>query len=226
MLFCNLDVAHLSSHDNVNAVCSFRLLPVVFKFYKAIATLATGHIREVRSVYEGRGRKRSKEGEEESENSSKSARMSAKARTDSLRARKALSIISNNRTIVKRSMGMKRMEQQDEEMLFEVEVIVAKEEEKKDDNKPVELVQQQPVNEVVLENKGDDGGLLTLDDWPSTWTYEEEWSWFKVGYECGWYSYWETMNGDFWTPMRDDNKEPVWNDDLWNFKDNNEITKP
>ena len=171
---------------------------------------------KVSSVYEGRGRKRSKEGEEESENSSKSARMSAKARTDSLRARKALSIISNNRTIVTRSMEMKTMEQKDEEILFDVEVIEAKEEEKKDDNKPVELE----------ENKGDDGGLLTLDDWPSTWTYEEEWSWFKVGYECGWHSYWETMNGDFWTPMRDDNKEPVWNDDLWNFKDNNEIKKP
>ncbi|XWS75469.1 hypothetical protein CRYUN_Cryun01aG0091200 [Craigia yunnanensis] len=173
---------------------------------------------KVSSVYEGRGRKRSK-GEEESENSSKSARMNAKARTDGLRARKALSLISNNRTIATRSMATKPMEQKDEEMLFEVEVIQAKEEEKNDDNKPVELVQQQPVNEVVVENKGDDGGLLTLEDWPLTWSYEEEWSWFKVGYECGWHSYWETMNGDFWAPMTDDNKEPVWNDDLWNFKD-------
>ena len=174
---------------------------------------------KVSSVYEGRGRKRSKEGEEEeSENSSKSARMNAKARTDGLKARKALSLVSNNRTIVTRSMATKTMEQKDEETLFEVEVIQAKEEEKNDDSKPVELVQQQPVNEVVVENKGDDGGLLTLEDWPLTWSYEEEWSWFKVGYECGWHSYWETVNGDFWAPMTDDNKEPVWND-LWNFKD-------
>ncbi|XWS47612.1 hypothetical protein CRYUN_Cryun14cG0167100 [Craigia yunnanensis] len=175
---------------------------------------------KVSSVYEGRGRKRSKEGEEESEESSKSARMSAKARIDGLRARKAQSIISNNRTIVTRSMATKTMEKKDEEMLFEVEIIEAynKEEEKNNDNKHVEVVQQ-PINEVVMENKGYDGGLLTLEDWPLTWSYEEEWSWFKVGYECGWYSYWETMHGDSWAP-RDDNKKAVWNNDLWKFKDN------
>ncbi|XVF20811.1 hypothetical protein REPUB_Repub12eG0034800 [Reevesia pubescens] len=171
---------------------SFRLLPVVYKIYKAVATLATGSYQraKVSSVYEERGRKRSKgEQDQESENSSKSARLSAKARTDGLRARKALSIISNNRTMVTRSMEMKTIEKKDEEILFEVEVIEAKEEVKNDDNKPVEQMQQQPINEVVAENEGDDGGLLTLDDWPLTWSYEEEWSWFKVGYECGWYSY-------------------------------------
>ncbi|XWS33332.1 hypothetical protein CRYUN_Cryun22dG0072700 [Craigia yunnanensis] len=75
-----------------------------------------------------------------------------------------------------------------------------------------------------MENKGYDEGLLTLEDWTLTWSYEEEWSWFKVEYECGWYSYWETMHGDSWAP-RDDNKKAVWNNDLWKFK-GNFIPKP
>ncbi|KAK6279761.1 hypothetical protein POUND7_020028 [Theobroma cacao] len=173
---------------------------------------------KVSSVYEGRGRKRGIEGEEEGEDSSKSARMSAKARTNGLRARKALSIISNNRTIITRSMSTKTVEENGEEKVVEVD---GEEKNMKDDNKALE--EQQPVNEVV-EKKGDDDGGLTLEDWPLTWSFEEELTWFKAGHQCGWYSYWETMNGDFWKP-KDDNQEDFWNDEPWNFDGKNEIPK-
>ncbi|KAK6266537.1 hypothetical protein QUC31_017374 [Theobroma cacao] len=174
---------------------------------------------KVSSVYEGRGRKRGIEGEEEGEDSSKSARMSAKARTNGLRARKALSIISNNRTIITRSMSTKTVEENGEEKVVEVD---GEEKNMNDDNKALE--EQQPVNEVV-EKKGDDDGGLTLEDWPLTWSFEEELTWFKAGHQCGWYSYWETMNGDFWKP-KDDNQEDFWNDEPWNFDGKNEIPKP
>ncbi|XVE72067.1 hypothetical protein DITRI_Ditri11bG0009000 [Diplodiscus trichospermus] len=179
---------------------------------------------KVSSVYEGRGGKRDSEGEGESENSAKRARMSAKARTDGLRARRPLSIISIKRTIVTRSMSTKTTEQKDEEKLPEVEVVEAKEDEK--NNKPVEQVKEQPVNEVVVETKGNEGEMLTLADWPLTWSHEEEWSWFKVGYECGWHSYWDAVSDDYWAPVSGHSNELVWDDDLWNFKDNDEIAKP
>ncbi|MBA0847025.1 hypothetical protein Goshw_011291 [Gossypium schwendimanii] len=171
--------------------------------------------------------------------------MTGKGRTNGVRATKALSTIPNNRTIVTRSMAMKTMEQEDEETLYEVEIIEIREEEKNDDNKPMELVEEQeqeqkqekeqkqkqkqeqeqepqpqpPANEVaVVENKGDGVEELTLDDWPITFRFDEEWPWSKVRYESGWYSCWETMNGDFWTPVRDHSQESVWSGDLWEFK--------
>ncbi|MBA0879694.1 hypothetical protein Goshw_029770 [Gossypium schwendimanii] len=199
----------------------------------------------INSVYGARGRKRCKERVEESGNSSKSLSMTGKGRTNGVRATKALSTIPNNRTIVTRSMAMKTMEQEDEETLYEVEIIEIREEEKNDDNKPMELVEEQeqeqkqekeqkqkqkqeqeqepqpqpPANEVaVVENKGDGVEELTLDDWPITFRFDEEWPWSKVRYESGWYSCWETMNGDFWTPVRDHSQESVWSGDLWEFK--------
>ncbi|KAK5817958.1 uncharacterized protein LOC108458977 [Gossypium arboreum] len=188
---------------------------------------------KINSMYGGGGRKRCKERVEESGNSSKSASMTEKGRTNGVRATKALSTIPNNRTIVTRSMEMKTMEQEDEETLYEVEIIEIREEEKNDDNKPMELVEEQeqqqkqkqeqepqpPANDVaVVENNGDDAEELTLDDWPITFRFDEEWAWSKVRYDSGWYSCWETMNGDFWTPMRDHSQESVWSGDLWEFK--------
>ncbi|KAK5817961.1 uncharacterized protein LOC108458978 [Gossypium arboreum] len=188
---------------------------------------------KINSVYGGRGRKRCKERVEESGNSSKSTIMTEKGRTNGVRATKALSNIPNNRTIVTRSMAMKIMEQEDEETLCEVQIIEIREEEKNDDNKPMELVQEQeqeqeqepqpqpqpPANEVaVVENKGDGVEELTLDDWPITFRFDDEWPWSKVRYDSGWYSCWESMNGDFWTPVRDPSQESVWSGDLWEFK--------
>ncbi|KAH1131116.1 hypothetical protein J1N35_002494 [Gossypium stocksii] len=186
---------------------------------------------KINSVYGGRGRKRCKERVEESGNSSKSTITTEKGRTNGVRATKALSTIPNNRTIVTRSMAMRTMEQEDEETLYDVQIIEIREEEKNDDNKPMELVQEQeqepqpqpqpqpPANEVaVVENKGDGVEELTLDDWPITFRFDEEWPWSKVRYDSGWYSCWETMNGDFWTPVRDHSQESVWSGDLWEFK--------
>ncbi|TYI18346.1 hypothetical protein ES332_A07G083400v1 [Gossypium tomentosum] len=180
---------------------------------------------KINSVYGGRGRKRCKERVEESGNSSKSTIMTEKGRTNGVRATKALSNIPNSRTIVTRSMAMKIMEQEDEETLYEVQIIEIREEEKNDDNKPMELVQEQeqepqplplpPANEVaVVENKGDGVEELTLDDWPITFRFDDEWPWSKVRYDSGWYSCWESMNGDFWTPVRDPSQESVWSGDL------------
>ncbi|KAG4137521.1 hypothetical protein ERO13_D07G076133v2 [Gossypium hirsutum] len=181
----------------------------------------------INSVYGARGRNRCKERVEESGNSSKSASMTDKGRTNGVRATKALSTIPNNRTIVTRSMAMKTMEQEDEETLYEVEIIETREEENNDDNKPMELVEEQeqepqpqpPANEVaVVDNKGEGVEELTLDDWPITFRFDEEWPWSKVRYDSGWYSCWENMNGDFWTPVRDHSQESVWSGDLWEFK--------
>ncbi|KAG4191122.1 hypothetical protein ERO13_A07G071950v2 [Gossypium hirsutum] len=170
---------------------------------------------KINSVYGGRGRKRCKERVEESGNSSKSTIMTEKGRTNGVRATKALSNIPNSRTIVTRSMAMKIMEQEDEETLYEVQIIEIREEEKNDDNKPMELVQEQVA---VVENKGDGVEELTLDDWPITFRFDDEWPWSKVRYDSGWYSCWESMNGDFWTPVRDPSQESVWSGDLWEFK--------
>ncbi|KAH1131119.1 hypothetical protein J1N35_002497 [Gossypium stocksii] len=195
---------------------------------------------KINSVYGGGGRKRCNERVEESGNSSKSASLTEKGRTNGVRATKALSTIPNNRTIVTRSMAMKTTEQEDEETLYEVQIVGIRGEEKNDDNKPMELVEEQeqqqheqepvqeqkqepqpqpPANEVdVAEKKGDSVEELTLDDWPITFRFDEEWPWSKVRYDSGWYSCWETMNGDFWTPVRDHSQESVSSGDLWEFK--------
>ncbi|TYG60644.1 hypothetical protein ES288_D07G083900v1 [Gossypium darwinii] len=149
----------------------------------------------INSVYGARGRNRCKERVEESGNSSKSASMTDKGRTNG----------------------------EDEETLYEVEIIETREEENNDDNKPMELEQepqpQPPANEVaVVDNKGEGVEELTLDDWPITFRFDEEWPWSKVRYDSGWYSCWENMNGDFWTPVRDHSQESVWSGDLWEFK--------
>ncbi|TYJ25906.1 hypothetical protein E1A91_A07G080700v1 [Gossypium mustelinum] len=169
---------------------------------------------KIYSMYGGGGRKSCKERVEESGNSSKSASMTEKGRTNGVRATKALSTIPNNRTIVTRSMEMKTMEQEDEETLYEVEIIEEQQQKQKQEQEP-----QPPANDVaVVEDNGDDAEELTLDDWPITFRFDENWPWSKVRYDSGWYSCWETMNGDFWTPMRDHSQESVWSGDLWEFK--------
>ncbi|MBA0757349.1 hypothetical protein Gotri_020453 [Gossypium trilobum] len=86
-------------------------------------------------------------------------------------------------------------------------------------NRTIEPQPQPPANEVaVVDNKGEGVEELTLDDWPITFRFDEEWPWSKVRYDSGWYSCWETMNGDFWTPVRDHSQESVWSGDLWEFK--------
>ncbi|XVF71639.1 hypothetical protein PTKIN_Ptkin12aG0055200 [Pterospermum kingtungense] len=98
---------------------------------------------KVSSVYEGRGNLGNNEGEEVSEISSKSARITAKARTSALRAKRAQSIVSKCRTIVTRSMALKKMELKEDEKLIEVDMFECNVLEKRDDIKPVEPVQQQ-----------------------------------------------------------------------------------
>ncbi|GMI85491.1 hypothetical protein HRI_002218400 [Hibiscus trionum] len=126
------------------------------------------------------------------------------------------------------------MELEDEGTLYEVEIVQAPVEEMNDDNKPTEQVQQQqeeqqqqPANEVVavpVENKGDGEEMLVLDDLPMICNYEEGWPGFNAGYGGGWHSYWEPMN-EFWEPFGDVNFEPVWDDALWDFKDDDETKK-
>ncbi|KAK8650975.1 hypothetical protein V6N13_140595 [Hibiscus sabdariffa] len=87
--------------------------------------------------------------------------------------------------------------------------------------------EQKPANEVVpvpVENKGDGEEMLVLDDLPVICNYDEIWPCSNVGCASGWHYGWDPTN-EFGEPFGDANFEPVWDDALWDFKDDDKTKK-
>ncbi|KAK8546563.1 hypothetical protein V6N13_067771 [Hibiscus sabdariffa] len=118
-------------------------------------------------------------------------------------------------------------EQQEEEEEVQPQHEQQEEEQVQPQHEQQQEEQQQPANEVVpvpVENKGDGEEMMVLDDLPVICNYEELWPCANIGCASGWHYGWDPTN-EFWEPFGDAKFEPVWDDALWDFKDDDETKK-
>jgi len=207
---------------------------------------------KVSSMYEGRGRKRGREGGGGEEESSSMARKCAKARKsgysvnagpltsafmDRVMTRRMLreALIEEERMVT--SM-LTEQERRYKEILMErekIEVVVIEDEEeeevteKKDEEEKIGT--DQAIGEALAEEKVDEeaaGGVSGKQEesLPVMVWDDCEWAWSCEEKQKWWegvcYPYWETMCFDNWV----DHEELPSEDDIWNLKEIKEVSKP